>query len=236
LFGAAQPPIRGSAAVTAEVEGTGLSPVALIGSLKGSGKIVLTDGQIAGLDSRTFNAVIRAVDQGGVPIERGRISELAVKSLEGGPLSVKRAEAAMRVAAGQLRIDKVAVESADGALSAASTLDLTDGTLDARLTLTGQGTAAGARPEIYVSLKGPSNAPTRSVDVSALTGWLTLRAVDDQTRRLRTFENAPPQQRARPAPKNQSQQAPALPAPVDIRPAPAPRNAGRPAASVGPQN
>jgi large subunit ribosomal protein L24 len=142
----------------------------------------------------------------------------------------------MRVAAGQLRIDKVTVDSADAALSAASTLDLTDGTLDARLTLTGQGTAAGARPEIFVSLKGPSNAPTRAVDVSALTGWLTLRAVDDQTKRLRTMENAPPQQRARPAPKNQSQQAPALPAPVDIRPAPAPRNAGRPAASVGPQN
>ena len=142
----------------------------------------------------------------------------------------------MRVAAGQLRIDQVAVESIGAALSAASTLDLTDGILNTRLTLAGEGTAAGARPQILVSLKGPWNAPTRSVDVSALTGWLTLRAVDDQTRRLRTFENAPPQQRARPAPKNQSQQAPTLPAPVDIRPAPAPRNAGRPAASVGPQN
>ena len=233
---AAPPPFRGTGAVTAEVEGTGLSPVALIGSLKGTGKVVLTDGQIAGLDPRAFNAVIRAVDQGGVPIERSRISDLVVKSLESGPLSLKRAEAVMRVAAGQLRIDKVTVDSADAALSAASTLDLTDGTMDARLTLTGQGTAAGARPEIFVSLKGPSNTPARSVDVSALTGWLTLRAVDDQTKRLRTMESAPSQQRARPAPKNQSQQAPALPAPVDIRPAPAPRNAGRPAASVGPQN
>jgi large subunit ribosomal protein L24 len=232
----AQPPFRGTGAVTAEVEGTGLSPVALIGSLKGSGKVVLTDGQIAGLDPRAFNAVIRAVDQGSVPIERNRISDLVVKSLESGPLSLKRAEAVIRVAAGQLRIDKVTVDSADAALSAASTLDLTDGTMDARLTLTGQGAAAGARPEIFVSLKGPSNTPARSVDVSALTGWLTLRAVDDQTKRLRTMENSPPQQRARPAPKNQSQQAPALPAPVDIRPAPAPRNAGRPAASVGPQN
>jgi large subunit ribosomal protein L24 len=228
-------PFHGTGAVTAEVEGTGLSPVALVGSLKGSGKVVLTDGQIAGLDPHVFNAVIRAVDQG-VPIERGRIADLVVKSLESGPLPFKRAEAAMRVAAGQLRIDKIRADSADAALSAASTLDLTDGTMDARLTLTGQGTAAGARPEIFVSLKGPSNAPARSVDVSALTGWLTLRAVDDQTKRLRTMENAPPQQRARPAPKNQSQQAPALPAPVDIRPAPAPRNAGRPAASVGPQN
>ena len=236
LFAAAHPPVRGSVAVTAEIEGAGLSPVALAGSLKGAGKIVLTDGQIAGLDPRVFSAVIRAVEQGGVPIERGRISDVAVKSLEGGPVSLKHLEAALRVAAGQLRIDKVTAAGVEADLSAAGTLDLTDGTMDARLTLTGQGTAAGARPQIFVSLKGPSNAPARSVDVSALTGWLTLRAIDDQTKRLRTIENAPPQQRARPAPKNQSQQAPALPAPVDIRPAPAPRNAGRPAASVGPQN
>jgi hypothetical protein len=234
-YAAASPPFRGTGAVTAEVEGTGLSPVALIGSLKGAGKLVLTDGQLAGLDPHAFNAVIRAVDQG-MPIERSRISDLVLKSLEGGPLSLKRVEAVVRVASGQLRIDRVTVDSADAVLSAASTLDLTDGTMDARLTLTGQGTAAGARPEIFVSLKGPSNAPARTIDVSALTGWLTLRAVDDQTKRLRTMENAPPQQRVRPAPKNQSQQAPALPAPVDIRPAPAPRNAGRPAASVGPQN
>jgi AsmA-like protein len=236
LFAAAHPPVRGAVAVTAEIEGAGLSPVALAGSLKGSGKIVLTDGQIAGLDPRVFSAITRAVDQGGVPLERGRISDVAVKSLEGGPLSLKHVEAAMRVAAGQLRIDKVTATGADADLSAAGTLDLTDGTMDARLTLTGQGTAAGARPEIFVSLKGPSNAPARSVDVSALTGWLTLRAIDDQTKRLRTIENAPPQPRVRTAPKNQSQQAPALPAPVEIRPAPAPRNAGRPAASVGPQN
>ncbi len=233
---ATQPPVRGKGAVTAEVEGTGLSPVALIGSLKGSGKIVLTDGQIAGFDPRAFTTAIRAVDHGGVPIENGRIAGLVVKSLESGPLSFKRAEAVMSVAAGQLRIAKVTISGADATLSAASVLDLTDGTLDARLTLTGQGNAAGARPEIFVLLKGPSNAPARSVDVSALTGWLTLRAVDDQTRRLRTIENAPPPQRARPAPKNQSQQAPALPAPVDIRPAPAPQNVRRPAASVGPQN
>ena len=48
----------------ADVGGTGLSPVALVGSLKGSGKIVLADGQIAGLDPHTFDAVTRAVDQG----------------------------------------------------------------------------------------------------------------------------------------------------------------------------
>jgi hypothetical protein len=76
--------------------------------------------------------------------------------------------------------------------------------------------------------------PSRSVDVSALTAWLTLRSVENQTKRLRAIENAPPQPRERSAPKGK--QAPALPPPIDIRPVPAPRSAGRPAASVDSQN
>ncbi len=234
LSATTQPPVSGSIGLTAEVEGMGMSPVALIGSLKGSGRVVLTDGQIAGLDPRTFDVVVLAIDQGRTPIESGRISDLVGKSLESGPLSLKHGEAAIGIAAGQLRIDKSTIESKDTILSAAGILDLTDGSIDARLVLTGRSEAAGARPDIYVALKGPLTAPSRSIDVSAFVGWLTLRAVEDQAKRLRTIENAPPQQRARPASKNK--QAPALPAPIDIRPAPAPRNAGRPAASVGPQN
>ena len=232
LPAAARPPVSGSLGLTAEVEGAGLSPVALIGSLKGSGKIVLVDGQLAGLDPRTFDAVTRAVDQG-LAVETGRISDLVGKALNGGPLSVKRVEAAMSVTASQLRLNNVIIESKDAALSVAGTLDLTDGSINSRLVLSGQSEAAGARPDIFVTLKGPLAAPSRSVDVSALTGWLTLRSVENQAKRLRAIENAPTQSRGRSAPKNK--QAPALPAPIDITPAPAPRSAGQPG-SVGPQN
>ncbi len=223
---------RGSLDLTAELEGTGLSPVALVGSLKGSGNIVLTDGQVVGLDPRTFDAVSRAVDHG-LPIETGRISDLVGKSLEG-QLSLKRMESAMPITAGQLRLNNVAAESKDATLSVAGTLDLTDGSIDARLVLSGSTEAAGARPSIFVALKGPLTAPTRSIDVSALTGWLTLRAVENQTKRLRAIEDVPSQPRGQGSPK--TKQAPALPAPIDIRPAPAPRRAGQPAASVRSQN
>jgi large subunit ribosomal protein L24 len=230
---AARPPISGSLDLLTDVAGTGLSPVALVGSLKGSGRIVLVDGRIASLDPRAFDAVTRAVDQGLV-IETGRISDLASKSLEGGQLSLKRAESVLQIAAGQIRLANVSVESKDAPLSVASTLDLTDGSLAARLDLSGLHESAGARPKIFVTLKGPLATPSRSIDVSALTGWLTLRAVENQTKRLRAIENVPSQPQDRGMPK--TKQAPALPAPIDIRRAPAPRSAGQPAASVRSQN
>jgi large subunit ribosomal protein L24 len=186
-----------------------------------------------GLDARSFNIVTRAVDQG-LPIETSRISDLVGKSLDGGQLSLKSAESVMQISAGQLRLNDTSVQSKDATVSFAGTLDLTDGSMDARLVLSGSDEAAGARPNIFVALKGPVTAPARSIDVSALTGWLTLRAVENQTKRLRAIENVPSQPRGRGMPN--TKQAPALPAPIDIRPAPAPRSAGKPAASVRSQN
>ena len=229
LSASARPPVNGLAAVNIEVAGTGMSPVALVGSLKGTGKMTLADASLAGLDPRAFDAVTRAVDQG-LPIESARISDIVAKSIESGRLTVKRAELPVTVAAGQIRLGAVTVEASDAAISIAGAIDLTDGNLDARLVLSGQSEAAGARPDIFVALKGPASAPFRTIDVSALTGWLTLRAVENQAKRLRAIENVPLQ----PAPK--SKPAPALPAPIDIKPAPKPRSAGQGDVSIRSQN
>jgi large subunit ribosomal protein L24 len=226
--------VTGSLGLSAEVEGTGLSPVALIGSLQGSGKLALTDAQFAGLDPRAFDAVTRAVDQG-LAIDAARISDMVSKSLDSGQLAVKRAEGTIAVSAGQMRLRDVSADSKDAALLLSGNLDLTDGSLDARLVLSGLGQAAGARPDIFMALKGPVAAPARSIDVSALTGWLTLRAIENQSRQLREIENV--QRQAKPqAPQPKSELAPVLPAPLDIKPLPVPGHSGQPAASVGPQN
>jgi uncharacterized protein involved in outer membrane biogenesis len=228
-----RPPIGGALDLSTDMTGTGLSPVALVGSLKGSGKILLAVGKITGLDARVFDVITRAVDQGLV-VDTGRISDLAGKSLANGQFSLKRAESALQITSGQLGLTDVSVESKDSGLSVTGTLDLTDGSLDTRLTLSGPSEPSGSRPKIFVSLKGPLTAPSRNVDVSALSGWLTLRAVENQTKRLRAIENVPSQPQGRGLPK--TKQAPALPAPIGIKPVPAPRSAGQPAASVRSQN
>ncbi len=228
----ARAPLTGSLAFSADLAGTGLSPVALVGSLQGSGKIALADAQFAGLDARAFDAVTRAVDQG-LPIDAPRIADVVSKALDSGPFAVKRAEGTIAVSAGQMRLGNVSAEGKQAGLMLAGNLDLTDGNIDARLILSGSHEAAGVRPDIFMALKGPLAAPKRSIDVSALTGWLTLRAVDNQARQLREIENA--QRLAKPqAPRPKSELAPALPAPVTVGPAPG--RSVRPEASVGSQN
>jgi uncharacterized protein involved in outer membrane biogenesis len=235
LFGSgARPPITGSLGLSVEIDGAGMSPAALIGSLQGAGKIVLTDAQLAGLDPRAFDAVTRAVDQG-LAIDQARISNVVGKALESGRLTVKHAEGTIAVSAGQLRLSDISADSKDAALSVAGHLDLTDGSIDARLVLSGAGEATGGRPDIFMALKGPVTAPARSIDVSALTGWLTLRQIDNQSKQLREIEKAQPQPNA-PPPKQKSERAPALPPAVTIRPLPGPPRSDRGATSVGSQN
>lgn len=243
LSAAARPPITGSLGFAAEIAGAGLSPVALIGSLQGAGKISLTDAQFAGLDPRAFDAVTRAVDQG-LPIDAGRISNVVSKALDSGQLSIKRAEGTIAISAWRMQLSNVTADAKDAVLSLYGNLDLTDGSLDAHLMLSGLSQAAGARPDIFMALKGPVATPSRSVDIAALSGWLTLRAIENQAKRIQEMERQKrieEIERAQRQPESQpplpkSEQAPALPAPVDIRPAPVPGHQRQPAASVGPQN
>lgn len=186
---AARPAVTGTLDLSADVEATGLSPVALIGSLRGSGMIRISKGELAGLDPRAFDAVTRAVDQG-VPVEPDRIADVVRKALAGGQLSVEQAEAAFAVNAGQVRLSELTTSSKDAKLSLSGNIDLLDGSLNARLVLSGADSRSGVRPDIFMALHGPFSDVSRTIDVSALTGWLTLRAIENQAQRVKELEEA----------------------------------------------
>jgi large subunit ribosomal protein L24 len=189
--------IDGRLTLKLEADGIGLSPRALIGSLHGGGTITLAGGHFAGLDAAAFDAAIQAVDQSRAVDQSGAVDASKVRavvsaSMANSRFAVPRGEAAVTIAGGQLRLSNVTIRSDGGAeLALAGVLDCTDGSLDARLTLSGTPGAnalINQRPELVVALKGPFSAPNRTVDVSVLTGWLTLRAADQQARRLEAIE------------------------------------------------
>jgi large subunit ribosomal protein L24 len=241
LPASARPPITGMIDISAELEGAGLSPAALVGSLRGAGHVTLSDGQLAGLDPHSFDIVSRAADTGMAP-GVSQLSAMVGRALDGGRFAVKHAQGDFTVGAGQARLGDLIIHGGEAELSIVGNADLTDGALDARLVLSGRAETGGPRPDIYIALNGPLATPARSVDVSALTGWLTLRAIEAQARKIKAIESAAP--RATPAapvapmsaPEPKTQQAPAMPAPVVISPLPAPPSAARPEASVDPHH
>lgn len=226
-------PISGRLNTQIEVEGYGLTPRALVGSLNGAGTISIEKAAIAKLDPRIFATVMRAVDQG-MPLDAGKLRDLAGSSLDGGKLALKDAEGAIGIVNGQVRLGTV-VAKADGAdVAVSGNLDLVTQMLDARLVLTATNAPAFAgRPELTIGVKGPLASPRREIDVSALAGWLALRAVDQQSKKLEQIEA---ERAGRPVPPavaplpstSAATPAPArkpiapLPPPLEIKPAPRP--------------
>ena len=224
--GDTQPPVTGHVTFQVEADGTGLSPAALIGALRGNGAVTIEQAQLAGLDPRAFAAVTRVVDQG-LAIDATKIKDTIVSGLDIGRLIVPRADGAFAIAAGQVRWGDV-VAVGDGAdLKIGGSLDLTAWLLDARLTLSGpaEGQGAAVRPDILVSLRGDPTAPQRNVDVSALVGWLMLRAVERESRRLEALQT----DRSEPTNPVNPDAAPNLrPGPTNVHAAPPEGPAERP--------
>ena len=132
----------------------------------------------------------RAVELG-IPTDGNRIREFVTGALDNAGLPVSKASAAISINAGQARLRDIVIR-ADGAdLQAAVNVDLGDAMLDALLTLNAPPQASGAAsPAVMVALKGALPAPKRTVDTSLLTSWLTLRALEQQSRQIDAMEQA----------------------------------------------
>lgn len=229
--------LSGRLTLDVSAEGSGMSPVALVGSLAGSGSFTLESARAARLDPAAFDTVIRAVDQG-LPIDAIKVRDRMDGALASGGLTVTLAEGAIAIDAGQARLSNPVVRAQRGDLAVSGSVNLAEAAIDARLTLFGSGGAgapADTRPEIGIALKGPIDTPKRTIDVAALTSWLALRAVEQQSKKLDVLEGRAPVPPPVPAAVNTTsvpKPAPAAPAaegvqalppPIDIRPAPTPR-------------
>jgi uncharacterized protein involved in outer membrane biogenesis len=171
-------------------EGSGMSPVALIGSLAGNGTFMLENGRLARLDPAAFETVIRAVDQG-LPIDANRVRDRSDLALTRGGLAVALAEGAISIDAGQARLSNSTVRAQGAELAISGSINLAEAALDAHLALSGTAVlaaAANTRPEIAVALKGPIDAPRRTIDAGTFASWLALRAVEQQSKKLEALE------------------------------------------------
>ncbi len=186
-FGRSKPPASGGVSLSVEIEGTGRSPAALVGALQGNGTLSAEGVQIMGLDPKAIDAAIRASERGLAP---DRLSGYLGPALDAGRVVIPAASTGIAILDGRIRLVPAVVAVGGAELALAGTLNLADNDLDARFTLTGEPREEmkGRRPEISVLLTGPLSAPKRAVDTSELVSFVTLRAVERETKRVEAAE------------------------------------------------
>jgi large subunit ribosomal protein L24 len=180
--------VNGQLSAQLEFEAAGPSPATLIGSLSGGGSLTLEKAQIAGFDDKAIDVAARAAERG-TTISVQRIGDIVGKVMEAGSLSVPWATVPFEISAGRLRFGRLLTSQDSAETALAGSIDLVEQTLDTRVTVYGgPRNASTQRPEVAISFSGPLANPQRKYDVSALVGWLTLRAVDRETERLEAEE------------------------------------------------
>ncbi len=180
-------PLSGRLTLEAEVEGVGLSPAAFVGSLSGQGSLAIRSGRVARLNPHAFEALLRAVDLG-IATDNTRVRDFMASALDTGSLPVERAEAKLAIAAGQVRLSNVGLRTPGADVTLSGVYSLADATVDATVGITGPAASTSMRPVVFVALRGPADAPARTIDAAALTGWLALRAVEQQAKRIEELE------------------------------------------------
>jgi uncharacterized protein involved in outer membrane biogenesis len=166
----------------------GRSASALIGSLSGNGTLTLESAGITGLNPRAFDVAIRASDSGQAT-DDARLRQIVEPVLTAGALSVASAQIPFSITDGRLRISATTLnaEGARAIISGGYDIPADQADIRASLASTAAGSAT-SRPEIQLFAIGSPDALDRTVDVTALSSWLAVRAIDRETRRLDAIE------------------------------------------------
>ena len=180
----------GRADVSLDLEGRGRSLSGVISSLSGGGTLRVRDGEIRALNPRAFDLVIRAADAG-LELEDDAVRSAFASHLDADRLSFSELNASATVTAGVMRISNVSLDNQAATVFGNARIDLEAGTLDSDFSLevdAGGDAVAGAEPEVGLVFSGPLTAPRRSIDIAPFTAFLTLRAFEQEVRRIEKLQ------------------------------------------------
>jgi large subunit ribosomal protein L24 len=197
----------GRASMQMTLSSQGRSASALTGAMSGNGTMTLESAAIGGLDPRAFDVAIRASDAGQATNDT-RLREIVDPVLAGGALLVASAQIPFTIRDGRLRVSPTTFDSDVARAIVSGGYDIPADQADIRATIASAAIGpATSRPEIQIFAAGSPDALDRTVDVTALSSWLAVRAIDRETRRLDSIE------RGEPAPPATPASIPPIPAP-----------------------
>lgn len=178
----------GKTALQMTLAGQGRSAAGVSGALSGAGTLTLTDAHIAGLDPRAFEVGIRASDTGQANDDL-KLKEIVAPVLAEGGLTVPSMQVPFIIRDGRLRIESASFDTERVRVAIAGGYDLLADQADLRAVMTPINTRQiSGRPDIRVDLNGSPDALARTVDVAGFQSWLSMRAIDRETRRLDQLE------------------------------------------------
>jgi large subunit ribosomal protein L24 len=182
----------GHVAAQLTLSSEGRSAQALTSALSGNGTVSLDQISIAGLDPRAFETALKAADAGQVA-DDNKLRQIVEPALAAGALNVAAAQIPFIIRDGRLRVSAITLEAEGARAIVSGGYDIPADQADIRTSLSSTTLGnANSQPEISLFAAGPPDRLDRSLDVTSLSSWLAVRAIDRETRRLDAIARGEP--------------------------------------------
>lgn len=177
--------------ITFVAEGGGKTSAELIGAASGSGEIRLNALTVDDFNLALMSGLLTEVDALGTEIDEEKVRGITARLLGSGRTNLGDLALPFALSDGTLRVQAAAHQTPEARLDGALRLDLRSGTLDAEIGVAlvpGDAAMEGAEPNFRVLLQGEAIAPQRSLDVTELTNFVSLRAFEIERRRVEALQ------------------------------------------------
>jgi len=177
--------VHGKGDVTLDLAGQGASPAQLAGNLAGRGKFAFEKVEVDKLAPGALTKVLAATAKSAMPDEATVRAQLT-KALEEAPLKTAKIEGSIVAANGIVRTGKTTVKEGGTDVITDIAVDLAKLSLDASIGFENPAPkGVNAQPSFSVSWRGPLREPARSLEIAPLMAVISLRAMDDEMRKIR---------------------------------------------------
>jgi uncharacterized protein involved in outer membrane biogenesis len=186
-----QPAASARSNLSLVIDSTGTTPQAMLETATGSGAFKLSGLKIAGINDKALQPILDGADKVAGDISDASIQPFVTEALFSGALNLPDLDIPFTITGAKLRADKISAESPDLSIDAEASLSLENAAIASSIDLTlkpGEQAVAGAEPTITLGWNGSFVTPERSIDLTQMTSFLSLRKFEQERRRVEILQ------------------------------------------------
>ncbi len=187
----ARPVLTGKLDIAGNLEGSGTSLADVMSSFNGGGLYNLDGLNITQFQPDILDQTLQIADTDDFELLPEVVSDFMTSEILKGSYAIKELAIPFTVTGGVQRISNISVDDELFKLTGEGRFDLPNKTLSASIDVlyeAGLETQSGATPEISFDYQGPLNAPTRTTNANTMTNFLSIRAYEQERRRVELLQ------------------------------------------------
>jgi uncharacterized protein involved in outer membrane biogenesis len=185
------PVANGKFGLSLSTEASGKTMMEIASSLNGSGELRLGDTSVRGLNLAILAPLLSATDPMQDQVNAGKVHPIVETLLNNGEAKLPPMAIPFNVTDGVLRVQNVGVANELAKITGDAQIGLPQERINASLNIAlspGADAVSGSEPALRLDFSGLLASPGRTVDVSDITSFLSLRAFERERRRVERLQ------------------------------------------------